>query len=75
MPRWLDAASAASRRESPTRACQLRGVLPRDTASLLTFPLRLPLSFGSLLAQELGRGIARVRHHRADEAPAFLLDG
>ena len=35
------------------------GVEPRNLRGLITFPLRLPLSFGSLLAQELVRGRTR----------------
>ena len=50
------------------------GVLPRDLPSLLTFPLRLPLSFGSLLAQELGRGQHAFDIIGPMKAPAFLLE-
>jgi tetratricopeptide (TPR) repeat protein len=50
------------------------GVMPRDVGSLLTFPLRVPLSFGSLLAQELGRGQHAFEIVGSTKAPAFLLE-
>ena len=50
------------------------GVVPRDPLSLLTFPLRLPLSFGSLLTQELVRGLHALEIVGTTKAPAFLIE-
>src|SRR5258706_10717348 len=50
------------------------GVRPRDPRELLTFPLRLPLSFGSLLTQELVRGLHALEIVGTFKAPAFLIE-
>ena len=50
------------------------GVLPTDARTLLTFPLRLPLSFGTLLTQELGRGLHAFEIVGPTKAPAFLIE-
>jgi hypothetical protein len=49
-------------------------VAPHDARGLLTFPLRLPLSVGSLLAQELVRGTHALEIVGASRAPAFLIE-
>ena len=50
------------------------GVEPRNLRGLITFPLRLPLSFGSLVAQELVRGLHALDIVGAVRAPSFLLE-
>ena len=50
------------------------GVAPRDARGLLTFPLRVPLSFGSLLTQELVRGLHALEIVGTRKAPAFLIE-
>jgi hypothetical protein len=49
-------------------------VAPRDLRALVTFPIRLPLSFGSLLAQELVRGLHAFEIVGASHAPSFLVE-
>ncbi|HEX4346667.1 MAG TPA: CRTAC1 family protein [Vicinamibacterales bacterium] len=49
-------------------------LLPTSAASALTFPLRLPLSFGSLLAQEMVRGLHAFEIVGVERAPAFLIE-
>ena len=49
-------------------------VAPQDLRGLITFPIRLPLSFGSLFAQELVRGLHAVEIVGATRAPSFLIE-
>src|SRR5262245_50852565 len=50
------------------------GVAPRDARALLTFPVRLPLSFGSLIAQELVRSLHALEIVGTRKAPGFLIE-